>query len=1108
MASQEHRYSAYELLPHAPSSTKWIIDDAQAIPEKLKTLLHSIAPIQIGPNALGETYEVEDISWVTKPDLSKSFHNATLTRDLQVTLICTKKAAGQSVVYRLPLSIPNIPFPNHKGAFSYVADEYFGVNYLTQKDGIFPISTEERKTSDKSPEILWKTPSAVIIQGKNELFIQTRIGNRYNQPILVPREYWEDLSNTLENLRNKKNPRINLSDLTKNEGLRKIIKKAVNRHENEASEFQEAIWLQALAEELVPDGSWANRLKFLSAEYPHLAEPLATLMTERQWSLSSANAANRICEGLPEQEILDVGHISRLKVETASDRIVGHLFQTIKKVVQEARTHEQSHQNSTLSIVIPWSRRSWETEVTKFFNSKGFPKTINEEPTPQSAAIKANLIKHDFRLVKPAGPGFRKTDEERTSHAERRFHPSAIGFIATASPESENVGEDHWLCAGAVRDPLGGEVLRPTCVKVNGAVVRNWLNAEDTTHLEASLAKRNSGIHLGIPDPKAASVPLRQGLQLVRKVKPEDVEVWVDYRPEDMLPLHIAMAENVTSMDVSRQPMLHAGENNARTINGSEAPRSLNDTARQAAEKLTNIGSALVAPVTGKVVAISTEDAYQIIKIEDAQGALHLCEIPRTKVNAFKGPIGTRAYVTVGEIITAGHTLAGPDHPAYERQLKGRPPGAIHCGTNLNAVILPKGIEDQMIVSSHLVASGRLDETIIEREETEREDYDIHLCKIAPGTMIHPNEVLAYQIVDGKQTPIVVGPDQGGILNKVTFITDFQNDGKTTAIRLDKNAPPKASLMDIVDEEIKQAAKAFSDLVAEIDPFYVIEMKRRDKDVNACIEKLTLSTHEGPITLPLKELLDPTSKARKNLRAYLSDSRTTIDPKASYLNERFFYAKNKIETARRVIQEAEYQAVPPNAKRVVFEISRTRTFSQGSKMSDTSGTKGVTRTDPHMPLITIDGQERPAELSVTSLAVLARGSLSRFTSSSRLTPTEKKQETLLRNSDGSLSAVQTEVIEAYELVQKSSTTTANKVMGNPEKQGRGFRDENLEGVNMSPESRRLGRALGPLIDAAEMEPGRLAKAERYYTSLIEELDGKPAQAVLEPVTTPSVELGL
>ena len=53
MASQEHRYSAYELLPHAPSSTKWIIDDAQAIPEKLKTLLHSIAPIQIGPNALG-----------------------------------------------------------------------------------------------------------------------------------------------------------------------------------------------------------------------------------------------------------------------------------------------------------------------------------------------------------------------------------------------------------------------------------------------------------------------------------------------------------------------------------------------------------------------------------------------------------------------------------------------------------------------------------------------------------------------------------------------------------------------------------------------------------------------------------------------------------------------------------------------------------------------------------------------------------------------------------------------------------------------------------------------------------------------------------------------
>ena len=174
------------------------------------------------------------------------------------------------------------------------------------------------------------------------MFIQTRIGNRYNPPILIPREYWEDFSNTLENLRNKKNPRINLSDLTKNEGLRKLIKKAVNRHENEASEFQEAIWLQGLAEEMVPTGAWTKRINHLAAAYPHLADAFASLLSERQWNMASANAAARICEQLPEREILDVGRISRLKVETASDRIVAHLFQTIKKVIQEARTHEQS----------------------------------------------------------------------------------------------------------------------------------------------------------------------------------------------------------------------------------------------------------------------------------------------------------------------------------------------------------------------------------------------------------------------------------------------------------------------------------------------------------------------------------------------------------------------------------------------------------------------------------------------------------------------------------------------------------------------------------------------------------------------------------------------
>ena len=111
MASQEKRYTAYDLLPNSPSSTRWIIDDAEAIPAKLQRLLSSIAPFQVGPNALGETYEVESIAWTSQPDLSKSFHNATLTRDLQVNLKCTKKAAGERHRLQTTALDPEHPVP-------------------------------------------------------------------------------------------------------------------------------------------------------------------------------------------------------------------------------------------------------------------------------------------------------------------------------------------------------------------------------------------------------------------------------------------------------------------------------------------------------------------------------------------------------------------------------------------------------------------------------------------------------------------------------------------------------------------------------------------------------------------------------------------------------------------------------------------------------------------------------------------------------------------------------------------------------------------------------------------------------------------------------------
>ncbi|OAM91665.1 hypothetical protein OH491_24085 [Termitidicoccus mucosus] len=1061
-------HSPYDLLPDAPSSTRWLLDLADAIPQKL----HRALPRQYltGQPDSGEIHQITNVQWRGPPEAGHASRNDMITRPLEITLAHLINTRDRPQKATLKLPVPGVPYPNTKGAYTYGANEYYAVSHLTQKPGIFFVNSEERPNSPGTRDILWKTPDVLILQGKNNLFIQTlqRNGLAASQPLVLPRPLWGAFARTLENYRNKTGSRIDFRDLPNEPELIKKIQQCLDHNTGENIKFKINQWLKqvANAQNKTPEShrpGWREHFDTLASEYPDLAPELKILQATPHWNIHAARAAEILRERLPEKEFLPPNHMGRLHVETGAERLTRWLALQINQVFDEAASHYQQN-NASHTLEIPWFRHDWEAEMKKFFISPAMPKVINEAPTPSATAIKAGLIKNKFDLFRLNA---KSTLIDAISDLNRTHHPSAIGFIAAMSPESGNVGVDHWLCAAAKIDPLSNEILKPVAIKNgDGNTSIEFHNWEQFNRLERELGKQHSGVHIGFPDTSRASVLLRIEGRVTASCPPGEITAYLPCHATDMLPLHLAKSGNTPP---ARQPMAHAGENNARLCNGAEPPARLTGPAKNKLKALSNIGVCLAAPASGTLTALRETGEFILAVITEDNGDNHICQIPRQKINAFKNPMHPSPWVKPGDKVAKGDWIAGPEQAPYRKQAREKNFTGFHSGVNCNALLLPTGIEDTIMVSAHSVASGRYDQPAMETLVLKQKKNPVHLKKIQPGTLVHPGEILAWQIEHEKIIPLVTGPAQGGILEKVSFISDPDNPAQIPVqLEAGGEPAPEKTLLAHIRSEIKNAADRFARLRDSLDPDYITRLREQGIDPLACIEKFTGRQPDGSlVSLSLREL--QSANGCETLASLLAGPRhgLTIDKHESYLNENLHYALKRIEHVRELLSHPVSRPIPKHAGEIVFEIKTEKLFQTGSKLNDPQGTKGITVIDPHMPFIRTENGPRPADVSFTVHAVLARGSLEKLNGG-----TAGKQTVLLYSPISGLTKIHTEVIPAYYHVQKSSTLD-NKHVGKPVEKGRDYMGMQRDGNNMSVESQ--------IHAAASLQPMFLQTAEKDFS---------------------------
>jgi hypothetical protein len=1036
-------HSAYELLPQdSPSATRWIIEDANAIPEKVQRLLGK-KTWHIGQNDI----KLAKASWSSPPNLDAQASNQLITRNLSL-LFENRQTNG--TISLLNLQIPGVPFPNHRGAYTYGTNEYFTINHLRQKPGIFPVSSESRPDTRNSREILWKTNDAFFLQSRDTLVIQASKpdGRPANKPLALPPSLWDEFHNLLETHRRKPDnaapPKTNLSP-----ELSKLIRNALDIKPDENPGQKINTWIAQIAGTSVPEhaNSWLTRINRLAKQFPGTAADLKSLAVTPHWNLHNANAALNIIKTLPDIEFMPPNHLGRNHVESGADKTASWIAKMAEQTLTTSKYSPQS------ALVSAWNLHNWKLELERnFINPNITPKNISEGTTPENITIKANLIKNHFRLVIPQNPAL-----ERTPMIERLPHPSCVGAVALTSPENENVGQDRWLCSGATRDPVSGEILRPIRHNsTNEFEASKLCTPEEIEEYWSDLERKNKGLCLGTPKTNDANILRNRQLWPCASAPYTEIECFLDMKPAQLLPLHLTTA---IGTHLSRLPMAHSGKNNARIPNGAEPPQDLNPAKLADAARLTNIGLVLVSPADGTVTSVKNEGPFTHINIIDRAGNLHDCKIPRPKTNAFKQPLEAAPYVQTGDAIKTGEPIAGPQHHAYKRQIQqGQPP---FPGVNLTAALIPLGWEDQIPLAEHVAASGRLDFERTEIVETKRQRHDIHLKHMRPGTPVKPGEILAWQTVNGEHIPICTAPNQGGIIQTVKFITTAN---KPSSTRIKKTPElPRPPLQKIIANEIASGLYRIKTLLQKIEANTDYIKNLNDKNINPteCLQRIQYSTAEGRLTKTSVAALDSTDNLERFAKE-LQSGGVTIDKTFSYANEALFHTLQRINRIKELyhMPKPEY---PSQTDSIQIEILTTTKFEDGSKFSDLTGTKGTVALTPDMPFIldddTTDKPQKPIEVAYTNLAVIARGAIEKFREASE--PRTILLATLGKTSNPN---VQARISNTYYIPQKANVTDANKVVGRPTNQIKNYLgiDAN-NGVQFSTESFHHAKGIVPWL---------------------------------------------
>jgi hypothetical protein len=194
-----------------------------------------------------------------------------------------------------------------------------------------------------------------------------------------------------------------------------------------------------------------------------------------------------------------------------------------------------------------------------------------------------------------------------------------------------------------------------------------------------------------------------------------------------------------------------------------------------------------------------------------------------------------------------------------------------------------------------------------------------------------------------------------------------------------------------------------------------------------------------------------------------------INSKESCLAESLSYAIRNIRHIRELLEQPEKNnQTPGHADSIVFEIKTEIPFQPGSKLNDPEGTKGVIRINPHMPFIKTGEGWRPADIAITTHAILARGSFGKLNKTPE--DAESRQTILIHNPDGGLTTTDVQILDTCYSIQKSSLLD-NKVMGRFTKQSANHLGLNIDGASMSYESQIHAAGLLPLFhDLAETPP--------------------------------------
>ena len=1001
----------------APSPTRWLVANAEDLPNKLLRHIRAQEPALTGKAdgsghllsgpAGEEIISLRRVAWIDGPKTNEALvSEQALGRDLKLTFAIS---AADGRTTEVNWRIPGVPFCTPWGTYVVGANQLLIANKLVQKPGVFPVNLEER--AHPTPDgngVLFHSPYASILQLSDRVVAIARTLTTTAQhqgqlaaPVTVPRAAWGefDAALTPARLGSASDRLLQPTDFPQ---LSSAFAKAMRLADSDEKTFNLSFnrWVNDVARAPVEPDNWKSRWERLG--HPKLAEA-------KYWNLANAGLADAVIVSVPNDEFIPFSSIARLRVQTGADLMAEMLAQKVNRVIERVVRDSRwgSGGPARQALAARWGQTSWSiTQDILRAARSGTDRnnnTLANEKTPAETAMRVNMLIREGHI-------FGTPDD--ISEAQRRFDaPSSQYFLSAITMENAQVGNVLHLLPQTEIDPANGELIAPFAV-VNrdqpGEFIRVRLNSERLEVLESALREQGTGLLMGRPgDLSATTVTVHHRTNPIARIPKAEVAAYFDAAPEDCLPLAIRMFPGMVDVEVSRHPMSLAFSAGASSCNGSGPDADFTADATAASCLLLNAGKAFGLPVGGVIEAVQRHGRLSEVQVRGDDGKLHCVQFPTDLSNAFSNAVGLTVAKPVGSRVEPGEFVLIPDQACVRNSVAAGIPG-VFPSLPLRAAQFSLGEEDLLVVSSGLAASGRA--TVLKQANAVRissDEGDIRLAIGQPGTLLLPGMTIGWRQTTDRQgvrnwQEILAGEDDRGIIANIFFVKDDKGRGGSVTLNdLARQAPllPRqtADLLAAVAADFQPIADGWNPAV--IEHLRGQGANPREHFESAHYYLWTAPTAGGePVwehrAVTLADLMaGPGNAAHDELVA-----RLLHHPAAELIFGEFTgqtCTRNAFEDRLHFTQQLVHRMkeaaghtitadlVPASTRSVVVALLRELPLGDGDKLT-AGGTKGSTKVvhPQELPMHVHEGRFVPAELAYTMLGFFARSDYGNMKSTS------------------------------------------------------------------------------------------------------------------------------